>query len=142
MPKERRHLLTEVYQTVRRAEPGLCGHQNVHRPGGFDGIAEHLDELVKIVRETRTSLREAHLAMLMDRICEQCPYEFPSRYCPLRHIDGCILYRHSEAILRTMARVLSEAGEIVPLARYGPSTTAPDDRCEAVHPPGRSVENS
>ena len=112
---ERRHLLLEIYRTLRRVEPSLFGHQNLHRPGGFDGIEEHLDDLVEIVRETGTPLREAHMAMILDGICQKCPYEFPSRYCPLRHINGCVLYRHSEALIRTIACVLAEFGDDVPL---------------------------
>jgi hypothetical protein len=127
MPEQRRHLLAQVYHTLRRVEPGLFGHHNVHRPGGLDGIAEHLDRLVQIVRETGTPLHEAHVAMMLDQVCEKCPYEFPSRYCPLRHVDGCVLYRHSEAIMRAMARVLSEWGEMIPLARYAGQHDDDDD---------------
>jgi hypothetical protein len=114
-PAERRHLLSHIYHTLRHVEPAMFGHHNVHRPGGLDGINEHLDQLVAIVRQTRTPLPEAHLAMILDRICETCPYEFPSRYCPLRHIDGCVLYRNSEAIIPAIACALAEFADVVPL---------------------------
>jgi hypothetical protein len=55
--------------------------------------------------------------MILDRICQKCPYEFPSRYCPLRHVNGCVMYKHSEALIRTIACVLAEFGDVVPLCR-------------------------
>ena len=120
--QQRRHLLREVYHTLHLVEPGLFGHHNVHRPGGFDAITERLDQLVDIVRKTGTPLREAHMAMLLDQVCEKCPHQVPSLHCPLRRIDGCVLYQHSEATLRTIVRVLAELGGIGPLAGYAAST--------------------
>jgi hypothetical protein len=104
-PARRQQVLGAVARAVRAA----LGHPTpLHLPPYPDSVLEidrHIDQLVRIVRQSESSSRAARI---MKHSCSACPHQFPSRHCPLRPRGGCVLYRCAGPIAQAIAAALDE----------------------------------
>jgi len=104
---ERRKALYVVVATLKQ-----CGvHQDdphvLRYPIGIPDPGEHLDLLINLARD--------HIAgsdvesVVLDRICESCPHQFPPDACPAPQREGCIPRRYGRSILQAICDAFSRA---------------------------------
>lgn len=74
-------------------------------PDAIPDLDNHVDHLVRIVRESKPEAREMEI---VKRSCPACPHQYPSRYCPLRARGGCVLYRCADSIAQAVAVALDD----------------------------------
>jgi len=76
-------------------------------PDSVPDINKHLDDLVHFIHGADYR-NESPAARIRRGICDQCPHQFPERYCPLRQIGGCIPFRFAERIAEAVSGALGD----------------------------------
>jgi hypothetical protein len=75
-------------------------------PDAVPNLKDHLMQLIDIARKTNKRLdRDAELAAAA--ICSKCPFQFPSRYCPVRNTNECAMHELAQPILHAVRGALN-----------------------------------
>jgi hypothetical protein len=73
-------------------------------------IDRHLNCLIAIAQRLKTDRLEPCISFLLDDVCPTCQFQFASGYCPLRSVNGCLLYREAQIVFRTIRQAMPELG--------------------------------
>jgi hypothetical protein len=108
---QRRQILAEIARAINLDSPSATAVDQVGSGSGLAEIETHLDELVNIVGRSTATTVEPYLAQIFDDICNKCPHQHPSTYCPRRRTGRCQLCRNTAAIVIAVGRALAEMGD-------------------------------
>jgi len=86
-------------------------------PQSVPDLEAHLDELLVLARRWNASSEAQDPSAVVGRICQECPHQFPTRYCPL-HNSGCIASQTASQIVVAIAARLQEMED-----QHDPDTT-------------------
>lgn len=100
--------MSAIVQEISRA--GLqCPELRLPRyPQSLPDIDRHLDELLAIAERWNSKPAEQNAASIRRRVCQECPHQFPTRYCPVGHTGGCVASRAAPQIVWSIAGTLKE----------------------------------
>ena len=104
----RQKVLAAVWNALRVSRPDLFHLDKLNQPGGVIALDAHLDTLIEMSRTMTADRIEPYLARIIDDVCATCPQQDPSGYCPLRHVNDCVLFSHARLILETIDSVLRD----------------------------------
>ena len=116
--EHRQKVLAAVWNVLRAQRPELFELERLKQPGGIMTLDAHLDALVEMSRQVTADRIEPYLARIIDDVCARCAEQDASGYCPLRHVNSCILFSHARLILETIDAALSELRDPEYLASY------------------------
>jgi hypothetical protein len=104
---QRRMILLAIEKAIPATarQNGPCGAPRY--PDGVPEIGRHVDDLVRLIREVGHP-GQSPAARIRGGICDQCPHQFPERYCPLRQSGGCVPYRFAEQIAEAVSSALRD----------------------------------
>jgi len=117
--EQRQKVLAAVWNVLRANRPELFEQARLNQPGGIMTLDTHLDALVEMSRQMTADRIEPYLARIIDDICGHCAERDASGYCPLRHVNSCVLFSHARLILETIDAALFELGDPEYLASHG-----------------------
>lgn len=78
-------------------------------PTGVPDLEEHLDLLIRLAHDSGRWSRQQYLAAWRRQVCEDCPHQFPSEYCPTHQQALCVPILYAEQIADAVAKVVLEA---------------------------------
>ena len=116
--EQRQKVLAAVWNVLRASRPELFEQQRLDQPGGVMALDPHLDTLVEMSRQMTTDRIEPYLARIIDDVCARCAEQDASGYCPLRHVNSCVLFSHARLILETIDSALFELRDPAYLASH------------------------
>jgi hypothetical protein len=105
-----------VWNVLRASRPELFEPQRLNDRGGVMALDAHLDTLVEMSRQMTANRIEPYLARLIDDVCVRCAESDASGYCPLRHVNSCVLFSRARLILEMIDAALIELGDRAHLA--------------------------
>jgi hypothetical protein len=79
-------------------------------PQSVPDLEAHLDELLALARRWNASPEAHDPSAVVGRICQECPHQFPTRYCPLQ-TGGCVASQIAPQIVRAVAARLQEMND-------------------------------
>jgi nucleotide-binding universal stress UspA family protein len=74
----------------------------------LEEVEKQMDRLVAMVRRSAADQVEPYLAQIQEEICDRCPKQLPSGYCPLKSFGECAFYRNARPIIAAIAGVLNK----------------------------------
>jgi hypothetical protein len=105
-PRHRRAILLAIEKVIPKTVQQNKPLMDPRYPDSVPDIDQHIDDLIQLVR---TAAREQSSSAEQIRvgICDRCPHQFPSRYCPLHEGDRCIPRRFAEQIAGAVSSALA-----------------------------------
>ena len=116
--EQRQKVLAAVWNVLRASRPELFEPQRLNQAGGIMALDPHLDTLVEMSRQMTADRIEPYLARIIDDVCARCAEQDASGYCPLRHVNSCVLFSHARLILETIDAALFELRDPAYLASH------------------------
>ena len=104
-PAERCRIVGAIASVVRQTFQHPMPLGMPQYPDAIPEIERHIDQLVRVVRESKEEVRAVQI---VKHSCPACPHQYPTRYCPLRARGGCALYQCAGPIGQTIALVLDK----------------------------------
>jgi len=107
-PTMRKRIWRAVVLAAGRAGARECEPRIPLYPDSVADIDAHLELLARLVASAESGVGFTRRDV-SERLCPACPHQFPNRYCPLRRLGGCTLYRFAPEISEAVVAAMDES---------------------------------
>jgi universal stress protein A len=107
-PMQHADILSAVSKAIQDAEAERPASLVAEESAVLEEVEKHMDRLVAMVRRSSADQVEPYLAQIQEEICDRCPKQLPSGYCPLKSFGECAFYRNARPIIAAIARVMNK----------------------------------